>query len=263
MDHGCAAVVIKERLLDWPPIDHFSRAVARKKPPAKTGGIAIPERKSTLPFPRLLFPFFSVLVAAEFFIYGRRGGGTMTLDLQSKAIRIEDSEITGDLEAGLLNRGQPTATREGKYLIFTLGDERYGLDILKVREIIGLQIIHELPQMPLFFKGVINLRDTIIPIMEMRSRFGMERVEYDDRTCIIVVEFSGRDGSRLVGIIVDAVSEVIAIKEQEVEPAPSIDGGTASECLLGVAKTVGGVTFLLDVDRLMQTREAIPTCTAI
>ncbi|MBU1547650.1 MAG: chemotaxis protein CheW, partial [Proteobacteria bacterium] len=152
---------------------------------------------------------------------------------------------------------QALASREGKYLIFTLGDERYGLGILDVREIIGLISIHELPQMPPFFKGVINLRDKIIPVMDMRSKFGMESAEYDARTCIIVVEVSGLTGSRLIGIIVDSVSEVVSIKEQDVEDPPKFGSTVDSQCLLGMAKLPEGVTILLDIDRLMHLQEEI------
>lgn len=152
---------------------------------------------------------------------------------------------------------QTLASREGKYLIFTLGNERYGLGILDVREIIGLMSVHELPQMPPFFKGVINLRDKIIPVMDMRSKFGMESAEYDARTCIIVVEVSGLTGSRLIGIIVDAVSEVVAIKEQDVEDPPKFGSAVDSQCLLGMAKLADGVTILLDIDRLMHIQEAV------
>lgn len=148
-------------------------------------------------------------------------------------------------------------SREGKYLIFTLGNERYGLGILDVREIIGLTAIHELPQMPPFFKGVINLRDKIIPVMDMRSKFGMEGAEYDTRTCIIVVEVSGLTGSRLIGVIVDAVSEVVTIKEQEVEDPPKFGSAVDSQCLLGMAKLAAGVTILLDIDRLMHIQETV------
>jgi len=152
---------------------------------------------------------------------------------------------------------QTLASREGKYLIFTLGNERYGLGILDVREIIGLMTVHELPQMPPFFKGVINLRDKIIPVMDMRGKFGMESVEYDARTCIIVVEVSGLTGSQLIGIIVDAVSEVVSIKEQEVENPPQFGSAVDSQCLLGMAKLADGVTILLDIDRLMHIQEAV------
>ncbi|MFA6284726.1 MAG: chemotaxis protein CheW, partial [Desulfurivibrionaceae bacterium] len=152
---------------------------------------------------------------------------------------------------------QSLVSREGKYLIFTLGKERYGLGILDVREIIGLMTIHELPQMPPFFKGVINLRDKVIPVLDMRSKFGMESAEYDDRTCIIVVEVSGLTGSRLIGVIVDAVSEVVFIKEQEVENPPQFGTAIDSQCLLGMAKLAEGVTILLDIDCLMHTQEAV------
>ena len=152
---------------------------------------------------------------------------------------------------------QSLVSREGKYLIFTLGQERYGLTILDVREIIGLMTIHELPQMPLFFKGIINLRDKIIPVMDMRGKFGMESVEYDARTCIIVVEVSGLTGSRHIGIIVDAVSEVVTIKEQDVEDPPKFDGAVDGQCLLGMAKLAEGVTILLDIDYLMHIQEAV------
>ena len=152
---------------------------------------------------------------------------------------------------------QALASREGKYLIFTLGNERYGLGILDVREIIGLMTVHELPQMPPFFKGVINLRDKIIPVMDMRGKFGMESAEYDARTCIIVVEVSGLTGSRLIGIIVDAVSEVVTIKEQDVEDPPKFGSVVDSQCLLGMAKLAEGVTILLDIDRLMHIQEAV------
>ncbi|MFZ5774121.1 MAG: chemotaxis protein CheW [Thermodesulfobacteriota bacterium] len=149
------------------------------------------------------------------------------------------------------------ASREGKYLIFTLGRERYGIGILDVREIIGLMTIHELPQMPPFFKGVINLRDKVIPIMDMRAKFGMEAGEYDHRTCIIVVEVSGVSGSRLIGVVVDSVSEVANVREQEVEDPPRFGAGVDTRSLLGMAKLADGVTILLDIDHLMQTEGAM------
>lgn len=148
---------------------------------------------------------------------------------------------------------QKLATREGKYLVFSLGEERYGLGILDVREIIGLLAIHELPDMPPFFKGVINLRDRVIPVMDLRLKFGMEEAEHTNRTCIIIVEVSGKRGSTLMGIIVDAVSEVANIKDEVIEDAPSFGGGLDTAMILGMAKLKEGVTILLDIDRLMQT----------
>lgn len=152
-----------------------------------------------------------------------------------------------------LDQAQSLASREGKYLIFRLGNERYGLGILDVREIIGLMNIHELPNMPSFFRGVINLRDKVIPVMDMRSKFGMEQAQYDERTCIIVVEVSGKTGSQLMGVIVDGVNEVANIREEEVENAPSFGGDFDTQCILGMAKMAEGVTILLDIDRLMHT----------
>lgn len=156
-----------------------------------------------------------------------------------------------------LAEGRSLASREGKYLIFTLGHERYGLGILDVREIIGLMAIHELPEMPPFYRGVINLRNKVIPVMDMRGKFGMESAEYDERTCIIVVEVSGKGGSRLMGIIVDAVSEVANVREQDVEDPPQFGSGVDTSFLLGMAKLSEGVTILLDIDALMQAQGAV------
>jgi len=149
------------------------------------------------------------------------------------------------------------ASREGKYLVFSLGEERYGIGILDVREIIGLMDIHELPNMPPFFKGVINLRDRVIPVMDLRAKFGMEEVAYDERTCIIIVEISGVRGSTLVGIIVDRVSEVANIKEEQIEDPPAMGGGVDTSVILGMAKLPEGVTILLDIDHLMHTTDVV------
>ncbi|MGV1100739.1 chemotaxis protein CheW [Thiovibrio sp. JS02] len=183
----------------------------------------------------------------------------MALDPQLKNLPGEDAGTMRRTEAREIDReaGQHLASREGKYLIFNLGRERYGLGILKVREIIGLMAIHELPNMPLFYRGVINLRGKVIPVMDMRGKFGMESVAYDARTCIIVVELSGADGSRLVGIIVDSVSEVANVREQEVEEPLKFGVAADSQCLLGMAKLSEGVTLLLDIDRLMHSEEAV------
>jgi len=174
----------------------------------------------------------------------------MVLDPQLKTLFAEDAGAMGTVEAG------NPAGRAGKYLIFTLGHERYGLAILAVREIIGLMAIHELPDMPPFYRGVINLRNKVIPVMDMRSKFGMESADHDERTCIIVVEVSGQGGARLMGIIVDAVSEVAGVKEQDVEAPPQFGDGNAG-FLLGMAKLSEGVTILLDIDALMQASGAV------
>jgi purine-binding chemotaxis protein CheW len=107
--------------------------------------------------------------------------------------------------------------KEGKYLTFTLADEEYGIGILKIREIIGMMPITTIPQTPQFVKGVINLRGKVIPIIDLRQKFGMESIDYTDRTCIIVVEIDGTVGNVQIGIVVDSVSEVLNIKKEDIE----------------------------------------------
>jgi len=102
--------------------------------------------------------------------------------------------------------------REGKYLTFTLASEDYGIGILKIKEIIGMMPITSVPQTPSFVKGVVNLRGKVIPVVDLRLKFGMPAIDYTERTCIIVVEISGQSGAIKIGIVVDAVSEVLNIK---------------------------------------------------
>ncbi len=140
----------------------------------------------------------------------------------------------------------------GKYLTFALADEEYGIGILKVREIIGLMEITAVPQTPSYVKGVINLRGRVIPVLELRTKFGMPPQEYNDRTCIIVVEVAGGGGTIQVGTLVDSVSEVLNITAEEIEPPPSF-GNTqvATNAILGMAKIKGEVKILLDVDSVV------------
>jgi chemotaxis signal transduction protein len=154
-------------------------------------------------------------------------------------------------------------TREGKYLIFNLGNERYGIGILDVREIIGMMSITKMPQMPDAFKGVINLRGRVIPVLDMRVKFGMEELEYTPRTCIIISEVSGLSGSTLVGGIVDSVSEVFQIKEADVEDSPNFGGNFSDDFILGMAKTEKGVIILLEIDRILQARDVVQLAKAI
>lgn len=140
---------------------------------------------------------------------------------------------------------------EGKYLTFVLGKEEYGLGILKVREIIGIMDITPVPHTPEFVKGVINLRGRVIPVLDLRLKFDMESKEYTDRTCIIVVEILGQSGSIQVGMVVDAVSEVLNISAQEIEPPPSFGTNVDTAYILGMAKIKGKVKILLDIDRIL------------
>ena len=145
--------------------------------------------------------------------------------------------------------------KEGKYLTFSLDKEEYGISILKIKEIIGMMTITPVPQTPRFVKGVINLRGKVIPVIDLRLRFGMEEIEYTERTCIIVVEIAGQSGTVLIGIVVDAVSEVLSIKGEEIEETPTFGTTLNTDYILGMAKMEGGVKILLDIDRVLTGEE--------
>jgi purine-binding chemotaxis protein CheW len=145
--------------------------------------------------------------------------------------------------------------REGKYLTFSLAGEEYGIGILKVKEIIGMMPITTVPRTPPFVKGVINLRGKVIPVVDLRLKFEMEEMGYSERTCIIVVEITGQGGSVLIGIVVDAVSEVLNIKGTDIEETPAFGAKLDTEYILGMAKMNGGVKILLDIDRVLRSEE--------
>ena len=145
--------------------------------------------------------------------------------------------------------------KTGKYLTFSLEDEEYGIGILKVKEIIGMMAITSVPQTPAFVKGVINLRGKVIPVMDLRLKFSMEAIPYSERTCIIVVEIDSQDSMVLIGIVVDAVSEVLNIKEDEIEETPTFGAKLDTDYILGMAKMEGGVKILLDIDKVLSTQE--------
>lgn len=143
-----------------------------------------------------------------------------------------------------------TPSRAGKYLTFFLAGEEYGLEILKVSEIIGMQPITRVPRMPEFVRGVINLRGKVIPITDLRSKFGMAHDGTTD-SCIIVVQMRGIQ----TGIVVDRVSEVVAIAESDIEDAPSFGAGIRTEFLLGIGKSSGRVRLLLDIDKVLASSD--------
>jgi purine-binding chemotaxis protein CheW len=145
--------------------------------------------------------------------------------------------------------------REGKYLTFTLADEEYGIGILKIKEIIGMMSVTTVPQTPEFVKGVINLRGKVIPVIDLRLRFGMESMDYTERTCIIVVEIDGTAGTVQIGIVVDSVSEVLNIKADEIEDTPTFGTRLNTDYILGMAKMEGGVKILLDINRVLKAEE--------
>ncbi len=142
-------------------------------------------------------------------------------------------------------------TQKDKYLTFHLAGEDYGIEIEYVIEIIGILNITDVPDMPAFIRGVINLRGKVVPIMDVRSRFGLEDREYDDRTCIIVVNIDGTE----VGLVVDEVSEVMDIPETNVEPAPKTSKNTEDSYIQGMGKVNNDVKILLDVHKLLFSGE--------
>ncbi len=145
--------------------------------------------------------------------------------------------------------------KTGKYLTFSLDEEEYGIGILKVKEIIGMMPITSVPRTPKFVKGVINLRGKVIPVMDLRLKFNMGEIPYTDRTCIIVVEIELATSTVLIGIVVDAVSEVLNIQENEIEDTPAFGMALDTEYILGLAKINGGVKILLDIDKVLSTAE--------
>lgn len=145
--------------------------------------------------------------------------------------------------------------KTGKYLTFTLAEEEYGIGILKVKEIIGMMPITTIPRTPEFVKGVINLRGKVIPIIDLRLKFNMEAIPYSDRTCIIVVEIDSDKATVLIGIVVDAVSEVLNIREDEIEDTPKFGTQLNTEYILGMAKIQKGVKILLNIDQVLSAEE--------
>ncbi|EIM64972.1 MULTISPECIES: chemotaxis protein CheW [Desulfobacter] len=146
-------------------------------------------------------------------------------------------------------------TKIGKYLTFSLEKEEYGIGILKVKEIIGMMPITSVPRTPQFVKGVINLRGKVIPIVDLRAKFGMAGIPYTERTCIIVVEIDSSDATILIGIVVDAVSEVLNIHGDEIEDTPAFGTHLDTEYIMGMAKIDGGVKILLNIDRVLSSAE--------
>ncbi len=146
------------------------------------------------------------------------------------------------------------AGREGKYLTFSLANEEYGIGILKVKEIIGMLPVTTVPQTPGFVKGVINLRGKVIPVIDLRLRFGMQAIDYGERTCIIVVEIEAA-GRVMMGVVVDSVSEVLNIKVDDIVDTPAFGTHLNTDHILGMAKAEGGVKILLDIDRVLSSEE--------
>ncbi len=147
--------------------------------------------------------------------------------------------------------GQADDTQHGRYLMFALGNEDFGIEIKYVTEIIGMQPIMVLPEVPEYFKGVINLRGKIIPVIDIRLKFKKEPIDYTDRTCIIVIDTE----DLCVGLIVDNVAEVVGIDDQNVVPPPTIHTGLFNKYMQGIGKLGDRISLLLDCKKLFLDEE--------
>jgi purine-binding chemotaxis protein CheW len=153
--------------------------------------------------------------------------------------------LSSPVEAG-------TGTHAGKYLTFQIGDENYGIPVLRTREIIRLPKITPVPQMPAHVRGVINLRGRVIPVVDLRTRFGLPAATGNERTCIVVVHLNlAERGQIAMGLVVDAVEEVANLTAADIEPTPDFASGQDTGHIVGMAKVKGAVKTLLDLDRLL------------
>jgi purine-binding chemotaxis protein CheW len=160
----------------------------------------------------------------------------------------------GNSVADTLSIGSGTAAGRasgGKFLTFALGNEEYGVPVLKVREIIKVMDITQVPQVPPHVLGVINLRGKVIPVIDLRRKFGFAATEHTERTCIIVVDVDLATVRVMMGIVVDSVSEVLNVSDSEMEETPDFGGRTTTDYILGLAKVKGAVKILLDLDRVL------------
>ncbi len=154
------------------------------------------------------------------------------------------------------SRFDEITSSDSKYLEFLIDEDSYAIEILKIREIIGMMDITNIPKTPEYIKGVINLRGKVIPIMDLRGRFGMGLIDYTDRTCIIVVDISVSGAPLRVGLVVDKVSEVLNISGDEIAQPPDFGPHSRMDFILGMAKNKGDVKILLDIDKVLSCKEA-------
>lgn len=137
--------------------------------------------------------------------------------------------------------------KEGKYLTFALDKEEYGIEILDVREIIGLMEITSVPQVPAYVKGVINLRGKVIPVIDIRLKFGIKEIAYTNETCVIVLDIGGTQ----MGIIVDRVCEVLDIEQNKIEPPPNFGASIHTDYIKGIGKVGDKVKILLNIEKIL------------
>lgn len=154
-----------------------------------------------------------------------------------------------------IEKNSTAAALAGKYLTFELAEEIYGIEILKVQEIIGMMKVTRVPKLPGFIKGVINLRGKVIPVIDLRLKFGLQDLEMTEKTCIIVVQVAREDGKVIMGLMVDEVSEVLDIPGDYIEDAPAFGESVDTDFLLGIGKMGDKVIMLMDVDKVLSVEE--------
>ncbi|PCI61102.1 MAG: chemotaxis protein CheW [Methylophilaceae bacterium] len=155
------------------------------------------------------------------------------------------------MEASTNAASTGTKSGAGEYLTFVLGSEEYGLDILKVQEIRGYDAVTQIANTPDFIKGVVNLRGKIVPIVDLRIKFNLGKVEYDEFTVVIILNLGGR----VVGIVVDGVSDVMALKEEQLREVPSLVTSIDTKYIVGLATVEEQMLILVDIERLMSSEE--------
>jgi purine-binding chemotaxis protein CheW len=157
------------------------------------------------------------------------------------------------MEKETINFENVEDTQKGRYLTFSLGEEIFGIEIRYVTEIVGIQPITKIPEVPVYVKGIINLRGQIIPVLDMRLKFRKEEIDYTNRTCIIVVDIDGM----LVGLIVDNVSEVLTISDENIVEPPNYKTGFQNRYIKNIGRANDGVKLLLDCEKILTNEELL------
>jgi purine-binding chemotaxis protein CheW len=160
--------------------------------------------------------------------------------------------MSAAMQSNVQNQVDP---RAGKYLILELGDEEFGISVMQVKEIMKMQEITTVPQTPQFLQGVINLRGRIVPVVNLRSKFNMPEQTYTEHTCIVVVRVQLEGGEQPMGIVVDGVIEVLLLGSDDIEDSPDFGRESTNSYVRGMAKSKGKVKILLDIDRVLSSRE--------
>lgn len=180
------------------------------------------------------------------------------------SVRLTQGRLRAARQSPLINMsatlaettGTHAVAAPGKYLTFLLGGESYGIPVLKVREIIRHVDVTTVPQMPSYVKGVTNLRGKIIPVVDLRIKFGLPDAENSEQSCVVVVQVQSSANQRIqIGLVVDGVEEVANISAAEIEPTPDFGGALSGDTILGMAKVKGRVKALLDIERVVGLSE--------